>query len=335
VKKIYALMAVGAFLLCLGVLVRVYAYPRLAVVPEDLDTTVVAINAEDEPATFFNIAELSEQESALKSTTVARIDAEASADASSEVGRDVQVVVLHTCTDLATVVCQEQRYPISAAIRTFAIDAATGEAVQWSGSSVETGGETVTDIPIEGYTIKLPFHVEKQTYPIWNSDLGRTVDATFAGEDELEGLRVYRFETEVLPTVVDELDLPGFLVDSEAPTVIAEQVASSTSTLYVEPETGVILSAVSSQDGYAQVDGERVLTTVRGTFVADDETVATAVEEYKTLSSLLYLVRVVVPLAATTTGLLLIGAGVLLTLRHRRRTVEVGPQSAHRALVSA
>lgn len=318
-KKINVLLCLGVFLVTAGVLSRVYVYPSLAVVPDDLDTSVVTANPENEPASFFSIAELSEKQGRLKNSTVARIDTEASARATKQVGRETQVVVLKDCTDLATLNCAKQKYPLSASNQTIAIDAKTGAAAPWTGNSIETGGETTSDIPIKGYTIKLPFGVEKKSYQMWNFDLNRTIAAQFQGEDTVKGLRVFRFETVVPTTVINTLELPGSLVGSSEASVSAEQVTTSKTTFLVEPETGVIMDAVSSQDGYARVDGKRALTLIKGTFVGDDATVTQTVEEYTSLSQQLFLLRVILPMAGSIGGLLLVGLASAMALARRRR----------------
>ena len=45
----FALVALGGFLLAVGILAQTYAYPRVAVIPVDLDSAVVAQNPPGEP----------------------------------------------------------------------------------------------------------------------------------------------------------------------------------------------------------------------------------------------------------------------------------------------
>src|SRR5699024_7985150 len=82
------IMCVGAFILTMGLLFRFYAYPKLAVVPLDQNTTQIV---QDPDATFFDADNVKPGEGEL--TTTARIigDPEASEAASEEVGKDVAV----------------------------------------------------------------------------------------------------------------------------------------------------------------------------------------------------------------------------------------------------
>jgi hypothetical protein len=309
-KKIVALITLGAFLLTLGILLRAYAYPRLAVVPADLDSEVVAQSLPGEPATYFSIADLAEKSESLKNISSARVDAKASAEVSDELDQDVLVIRSYACTDLATVDCQTAPLPLAGALSTFAIDERTGEPVAWDGASIETGGATETGIAFKGLTIKFPFNAQKRTYQFWNADLRDTVPVKYVGEEKLHGLTVYRYEQTIEPTVVSQLDLPGDLVGSDEPTVTAD----------VEPETGVIMSAVSSPSSYAELDGEKVLTITDGTFQSPDSTITDTVDEYKPLAKALFAVRVLAPIVGPAAGLLCFGVAGLLWLRRGRRT---------------
>ena len=82
------IMAVGAFILTMGLLFRFYAYPKLAVVPNDQNTTQIF---QDPNAKFFGADNVRPAEGEL--TTTARIigDPQAAEAASEESGRDLAV----------------------------------------------------------------------------------------------------------------------------------------------------------------------------------------------------------------------------------------------------
>jgi len=332
-KKIVALVTVGAFVLSLGILLRAYAYPRLAVVPKDLDSKVVAQSLPDAPATYFSIADLAEKQESLRNISSARVDAKASEEVSDELGKDVLVVRSYACTDLATVDCQTAPLPLSGAVSTFAIDKRSGEPVAWDGASIETGGETEDGVDFKGLTIKFPFDAQKKTYQFWNADLRTTVPVAYVGEEKLHGLKVYRYKQTIEPTTVSRLDLPGDLVGSTESTVTTDRVTSGSTEYYVEPETGVIMSAVSSPDSYASLDGNKVLTITKGTFKSPESTIIDTVDEYKGLSKALFAVRVLAPIVGTVVGALCLLAAAVLWARRRRGTddtQEVRPAPAGR-----
>jgi hypothetical protein len=321
-KKIVALLFLGSFVLVLGLGARFYAYPKLAVIPTDLDSTVVAENPPGEPATYFSIADLAEVSGELGNQTHAQVDTAASADMTAELDRDVLVVRTYACTDDIAIDCSTIRYPLSGALSTFLIDRRSGEPVAWDEATLETGGST-DSVEFEGLTIKFPFNAQRTTYQFWNADLRTSIPVEFTGETSVDGLAAYEYRSTVEPTVLGQIDVPGSIIGmDDEPTVTVDRVSSSETTYVVEPESGVIISATSVQDSYAELDGEKVLTITDGTFTtpqsAADETVAT----YRPLSKALYAVRVLAPVVGSIVGVLLLALAALLAVR-RRRSVPV------------
>ncbi len=319
-KKSIALVVTGTFLLVLGVLSTTYIYPRVAVVPRNLDSAVIASNAENDPATYFSIADLAEKTAVLSNNNTARVDARASDDVSDELGKDVLVIDSYACSDLATVDCTTMDTPLSATATTLAIDPHSGEAVRWDGTTIATGGQTDTDVAVEGLTIKFPFHAQKKGYEFWNASLREAVPVTYVGETKVKGLAAYEYEQMLAPTVLGQLDVPGSLVGSDRATVSVDNVSSGTTTYLVEPETGVILSATSAPDNYATFEGERAFTITQGSFVSPDDVVADTVAEYRPLARALFAVRVVVPVVGIGLGVILLVLGLVLGARSRRRS---------------
>ena len=320
-KKIHALLFLGAFLVMAGIGARYYAYPRLAVIPTDLDSKVVAENPSGEPATYFSIAELSEVTGELGNQTQARVDPAASEDLTAELDRDVLVVRTYACTDSITVDCSTLRYPLSAAVSTFAIDPRTGEPLAWDDASIETGGSVEEGVEFEGLTIKFPFNAQRKTYPFWNADQRTSIPVEFVGETSVDGLAAYEYRSQVEPTVLGQLDIPGSIIGMEQPKVTVDRVTSSETTYVVEPESGVIISATSVQDSYAALDGEKVLTITDGTFTTPDSAADATVETYRPLSRALYALRVLAPVVGTAVGTVLIALAASLLVRRRRRPV--------------
>ncbi len=332
-KKIYALTMLGSLLLTMGVLARVYAYPALAVVPVDTDATVIARSVEGAPATYFSMAKLAEVTGSLTNVTRVRASSEHTASAREETGRDVVALETYVCTDPTDTDypdggedCRANRLPLSGELTRYAIDEQTGALVPWSGSRKESGGNVVDEVPFAGYVVKLPFNAQKKSYQMWNGTLQKTVTAEYVGETEVAGIRAFEYETAVPPTVVGELDLPGSLAGSDEPSVTADRVYSSSGTMLVEPETGLVIGGTSSQDTYAELDGERVLTITEGEFAVSDEDIAAGAKDAQQTAASLYLLRVTVPLAASLTGLLLLlVAGALVWRRGRRNATHHAP----------
>ena len=324
-KKIYALLALGSFLVVCGVLLRVYAYPALAIIPADTDVTVVATSVEDVPATYFSIADLAEVTNPLTSVTRVRANAALSESATDEIGKEVIVFDVYSCTDPSVAAgaedenCLTNELPMTGELSRYAMDQSTGELVDWSGGRIESGGKVSDNIPFAGYVFKLPFNAQPHDYQMWNGGLQDTLPAKFVGEVKVAGVPVYEYRTEMPPTVLGQLELPGSLVGSDEPTVSADSVASSSGVLLVEPETGLIVGGSSTMDNYAEVDGERVLTISSGEFAVPDEEVTKGAKGAAQTAFGLRLLRVTGPVVAITTGLAILGLAAALLVRRRRR----------------
>ena len=154
--------------------------------------------------------------------------------------------------------------------------------------------------PHEGLVNKFPFDVEKKTYPFWDGILDRAVDATFQGEEKVDGWDTYKF-------VIDVSDEPAEIVSG------VQGTYSDLKTMFVDPRTGSILKQTEQQ--------KRVLEN--GTTVLDldfgftDETVKGNVDSAKESDSSLGLIGRL-PLIAGLLGLIALAAGFFLFNGARR-----------------
>jgi hypothetical protein len=183
---------------------------------------------------------------------------------------------------------------VTAGTDRFATDRVTAQAVN-DEVYVGAGAE-----PHEGVVNKWPFHPEQKTYQYWDNLLGATVDAAFAGEEEIDGLAVYRYEVSI---------------DGQ-PAEISNGISglySNDKTLWIDKGTGSIID--QSEQQVRQLDsGTTVLDLEMG---FSDETVAANVEDAKANNSQLDLVARA-PWVLGLLGLLALAGGVLLTLGGRR-----------------
>jgi hypothetical protein len=134
----------------------------------------------------------------------------------------------------------------------------------------------------------------------------------FDGEDEIDGMTVYRFVQTIEPTVVSQLEVPGSLAGSAAPSIEADRTYANTRTLWIEPETGVIIRGQEEQDTVLVYRGEEVATITSGTIRYTDEQVQANVDEYRPLASQLNLVGNVLPLVLGILGVVGLIAGIVL-----------------------
>lgn len=316
------LVGLGAFLVTVALLSRFYAYGQLAVVPLDQDTTSVSLGPD---ATIFDIGSQAEINVDLESVRTVVGDVEASEAASEELGENIAVWETAVVNDEDPTGVGPDSPPRSASHDRVAFDRFTGEAVEYgdtflaSSADVDSGEEIRdTGTPITGQFFKLPFQTGQETYQFWDGSLREATDLEFAEAESIEGLEVYRFEQVIPPTVVGNISAPASLfgIDEEGD-VALERVYSNTRTLWVEPETGVIIRGQEDQLTIAEYEGEQVATLTDVVIGYDPATISDNVETYSSLATQLKLIRVWVPLVGGILGLLLIGVGLVLTRRQR------------------
>jgi len=176
---------------------------------------------------------------------------------------------------------------ISASEDTFAEDRVTAMAVN---DAKYVGGAQ----PHQGLVNKFPFDVQKKTYPVWNGVLGKSVDATFAGEDTVDGLLTYKFQSTLQNVSADiATDTPG--------------VYSDDLTMWIDPVTGSFINQTEHQVR-ALPDGTVALDL---TLAFTDATVKENVDAAKSNGSQLGIIGAL-PLVSYVLALIALVAGVLM-----------------------
>ncbi|WBQ02378.1 DUF3068 domain-containing protein [Kribbella sp. CA-293567] len=343
-------IALGIFFVGIAALAKFYAYPTLAVAPADQVAHTVSTGPN---ATFFSAKELAKKENqTLEARRTVRGDVKAAEDISKKLGRDVVVF------DTAVVTANEPNYqfpddpsdtdnmPLSFVQERVVLDAHTGEAVRWDDK--ETGEYITTTLNKadrqtldnggsdffrghEGLVLKFPFGTEKKEYKFWDTTTRKAFPVKFEAEDELYGLKVYKFVQEVPKQKLlqaTQLQVPGKLVGEPAQAAVAvDRTYQNTRTLWIEPVTGAIIKGEEKQLASLEVDDEPRLTATEVTIAYDDATVKKNVEGaeengvqeggYQAKAAQLNLIGFWVPLLSLIIGLLLLGLVVALQLRTR------------------
>lgn len=303
------LIALGAFFIVAALLVRFYAYPSLARVPNnfesmteltgsgvtvfDTDPKVLAPVTTDVDVTSHTIAGDYPDAPAgvvvwANSTTVKRADG----------------VVVQQSTELAP------------------FDAVTGEASDYGvGFSSASQGDR-TSVTRTGQVYKFPFNTQRTDYQQWDADLGTATTATYTGTSSIQGLRVYTFEQVIAPTAIGTQEVPGSLFGSDKPSVKATMMYAMDRTLSIEPATGSPVDRVEKRDQYLTYRGVDVPVFV-GTIGYAPATVDQIVGDLKSQAPLLSAARLVLPVGFGVLGALLLLGGVLLGgRRHHEHVVE-------------
>ncbi|MFZ2503077.1 MAG: DUF3068 domain-containing protein [Nocardioides sp.] len=307
------LVGLGAFLLVTAMLVKFYAYPKLAVAPKNQDSVTTLVGP---GATIFDTSTLKEVQTDLtrKVRTIGDVKA------ADEQGGNAVVWYSKSSTKSSDGVVR------SRSTDKVAFNATTGEAIDCCGTYEETEEGQPEEITYEGLLVKFPFNTQKQTYDFWDGNLRKTFPIKYLGTEEIEGLTVYKFEHVIEPTQYATIELPlSLLGEAGEGNVEAPRFYSNTRTLWVEPETGVIIKRNEAQDNTINYNDEPKLTTTKVSIGYDDVTVKENVDKYAPLASGLKLARTTLPIGFGLLGLLALIGGAFLA---RRPEAEPAAESA-------
>jgi DUF3068 family protein len=296
------LVGLGAFLLIAGLMLKFYAYPKLAVAPID-QNSVTKLSASG--------AEIFDTSALAPLTTDLSVENRTVGDVKASKAQGDNVLIWASTTSIRS---SDGTVRSRSAART-AFNAHSAEAVNCCGNfESSTDGER-TAVKRTGLVFKFPFATEKKTYQVWDDTLGKAVATKFVKATSLDGLKVYQFSSDVPSTKVGTTDVPGSVVGSSEATVTADSMYANTKTIYVEPVTGAIINQRQQQNATLAVDGEDKLTTTKADLSYTDAQIKANVDDFKSKASQLSLVKGLLPLIGIILGLLALAAGLLLSRR--------------------
>lgn len=306
-RKSAIVIGFGAFFVTMALLLKFYAFDRLAVIPADQNTKQVAV---DKNAYIFDAGTLKFQHTTLTTT----IGAVAQKDESKKFGHNSVIFSKWQYSKIPQTKTPQQGFT-----ENFAVDRHTGKVIKWSGDQ-----ENGKAIEHKGYTVKFPFGAKKTTYDYWDPSIMTTMKMKYAGTEKIDGLEVYRYEGTVpRQTLQTEptKDTPGFLFGGakSSPGVKADYTYANDRTIWVEPQTGAFIKVSEAQKQWLKdpKTGKSV-QVLQTTSVFDNATVKSNVDEYKGKASQLKALKIA-PWALGILGvLLLIGGGVMAALIGRR-----------------
>ena len=319
----HVLVGLGVFLIVAAGLVRFYAYPALAKVPSSYDTTT-DLSAQGAEILNFETFKPETHDLTIESRTLS--DPTATPPDGSAVWQNSATV---TREDGSIFQQTRERIPF---------DAVTAEAVTCDGCPswvAEDDGKQVQEVTVQrsGLTLKFPFDTQKKDYQVWDDTLGKATTATYEGEDQIQGLTVYKFVQQIPETVVDTQEVPGSMFGSDKAALDADMVYGMTRTFYIEPVTGTPVNRVEERTQELRYDGKAV-PVFNGTVAYTDDEVTSLVDEVSTQAMVLGSLRMTVPVAFLLIGLLAIAGGLLLNRRAQRADADA-PATDGQPLVNA
>ncbi|HKT00355.1 MAG TPA: DUF3068 domain-containing protein [Rugosimonospora sp.] len=304
----FVLLTLGVFNIALGLLLRFYAYPRLAVAPLDPGVSLVATGN----ATVFYPAMLEMRQNVPVTTTIrvrGKIDAP-----------EVQINGSVAVWDIGQVTEDDTGALVDAQDQWVCVDRRTGMAVQPC-SEEKTNGDT--GIHATGLQLKFPFNTGRQDYAFYDAAARMALPMRYDGDETIDGLPVYRFVQTVPVMKIAEVKAPVSLVGGTGNrTVTAARMYEASRTYWVEPYTGQIVKARQMVHQFLRgPNGQNGQTLFDGTFNVANASVQASVDKAKSDSSKVQLLYDSGPrlLLIAGTGLLFTGVALLVSQRRRRR----------------
>lgn len=315
----FVLLGLGVFAVAAGLLLRLYAHPRLAKAPHDIDTVSVAQGTGITALVHVPEGDRARPEirEGLSLTSTTKVTGNLRAEEVTENG-DVTVWV-----EASKVTSDADGLVVTAGLRSLCLDRRTGEGVTPCENQYyeDVSGQRVVADRGEpqqpGLSFKFPFDTQRRDHRWYDGNVKQATEIRYVGEQAVRGLRTYEFVQEIPPTRIDQREVPGALVGRPGvPTVRADLFYQVTRTLFVEPVTGKVIAGGEDIRQELRAEGE---TTVvfDGELTLNDETVTANVQESRENVSRLSLITDS-PLYLWIAGGVLIVVSLLLVFTERR-----------------
>lgn len=313
-KKSAIVIGFGAFFLTLALLLKFYAYPKLAVIPKDQNTSQTLT---DEKARFLDVPTLKFQEGPIGTTATVVADQKASEKARKDTGNDDALVINQWQYTAKEGTDPNKEEPISATTQRYAIDRKTGKVLDWADNELDDKKANYQG----SYTIKLPFGLEEgKSYPYWDTTLGKPVQLDFQGKEDVKGMETYKYEVKIPRTVFTKMEAPGSLfgLGESSAGQNADRSYENTITIWADPKTGVFMKMRQHQIQKLTIPNKPAVTVMDTTSEMTDETVQKNVDEYSSKGAQLNALGVA-PWALMPLGIILLIIGGIMWVAGGRR----------------
>jgi hypothetical protein len=314
----YVVLGLGVFAVALGLLLKLYTYPRVAKIPVDPNSVVYA-EASNATALMYIKQDSGATLPEIKSGLTLKVTRSVRGFSDQpEVTQNGDVASWKEGVD---VVDASSGNRVLNTERQLCLDRRTNEAVQpcttqYVKNKVSKSFEAVREDNVfqPGISLKFPFDAEKRSYQMFDLTLRQSVEAKFDGEDQLNGLDVYRYVQDIPATKLESRDVPGALLGESETIVKADLFYQNKRTVWVEPVTGQIIKGSEEQLQELRLPTEDTGTAVfKGTLTFTDATVADNVNKANDNKSKLGLLTTL-PIILWIVGPVLIVVAVLMLL---------------------
>lgn len=314
------LVVLGALLLGLGLLAKPYLYNKLATVPLDQDSTSVS-EGKSMAVLYPHV-----KNGAAAIDKLSNVEVKSTRTVLGIPGRVAEAGVQDTTAFWQTQVKSQAKVngawkDLSYSDEGVSFDRVTGTVTNCCDDYKSTGDldnpKATKAMKRAGNYFKFPFDVQKQSYDWWDGDLEKAQPIEFKEEADLFGTNTYVFSQVIPKTEIGSRDVPASLFKADGTgNVNAKVMYGNTRTLWIEPNTGVIIKGEEKVDKTLVSSLGTVPMTV-GTIGFNDATVEENAKTWGSKGSLLGLIKGPLMWYLLIPGLLLLAGGALLMMRGR------------------
>lgn len=316
------LILLGTLIAILGLLARPFIHDRVAVLPLDQSSTTTSVGEDMKALYPHRVGKTSRLDKLdgvrLVSTRQVRGIPGKAEDQDVEADQAFWQTTVKSQAEV-----NGELVPLSYSDEGASLDRRTGTTTNCCGDYRSIGtleDPTKTEkIDHEGQMFTMPFNAQKQDYPWWDGDLQKAVPASFLREDTVAGVPVYVYEQQIPEQETATREVPGSLFGSTKPGNVTAKVRyANTRTLFVEPNTGVVIKGQEQLRRLLVAPDGTSVPVVEGTMAYDDATVDALADEYGSKGKALAFLRGPLMPLGLGLGIVLILLGLFLMARERR-----------------
>ncbi|MEH6793057.1 MAG: DUF3068 domain-containing protein [Rhodococcus sp. (in: high G+C Gram-positive bacteria)] len=313
------LIGLGAFLVVAAILIPTYTVSALEKTPLDLEVTTVSTG----------------EGSVLERTSLAagRVVVDQNVPIVSqrfvtvEEPSDADIITVQAGTTLRRTDKQADTGLLSATVDRVTLDRKSSMPVESPVGTIQVAGDMpAEEVAHTGLQYKFPFDAEQKSYPYFDINTRQSQDIDFVEATEINGTPVYMYQQTIAPvdlsTVANlptnKVTLPAdtWGVEGGAEPVTMTRWYENTRTLWVEPETGVVVKGEEQiHQYYAREADQPEVDVLNAPITFDENTVEYQIQQAKDGQDQLSLFGRTVPIVAGILGVISLIAGVFLLLR--------------------
>ncbi|MCJ0892191.1 DUF3068 domain-containing protein [Rhodococcus sp. ARC_M5] len=313
------LIGLGAFLVVAAILIPTYTVSALEKTPLDLEVTTVSTGE----GSVLNASSLA----AGRAVVDQNVPLVSQRFVTVEEPSDADIMTLQAGQTLRRSDKQADTGLLTASVDRVTIDRKTSMPVENPIGTIQVAGDApAEEVAHTGLQYKFPFNAEQKSYPYFDVNARATKDIDFVEATELNGTPVYQYQQTVGPvdlsTVVNlptnKVTLPAdtWGVEGGAEPVTMTRWYENTRTLWVEPETGVVVKGEEQiHQYYAREADQPEVDVLNAPITFDENTVEYQIQQAKDGQDQLSLFGRTVPIVAGILGVISLIAGVFLLLR--------------------